>query len=55
MLFNGHIVDDNVNHPPHYTKGDIECIDGIKASMSHNEYLGYLKGAVMKYLLRYHL
>lgn len=44
---------DNVNHPPHYTKGDIECIDGIKASMSHNEYLGYLKGAVMKYLWRY--
>ena len=52
-VFDGTLAEDNVNHPPHYTKGDIECIDGIKASMSNAEYLGYLKGAVMKYLWRY--
>lgn len=23
---------DNVNHPSHYTQGDIECIDAIKAA-----------------------
>lgn len=23
---------DNVNHPPHYTQGGIECIDAIKAA-----------------------
>ncbi|HGN2348979.1 TPA: DUF3310 domain-containing protein [Proteus mirabilis] len=25
---------DNVNNPPHYASGDIECIDAIKASMT---------------------
>lgn len=23
---------DNINHPSHYTQGDIECIDAIKAA-----------------------
>lgn len=46
---------DNVNHPSHYTKGGIECIDAIKASMSCHEYHGYLKGNVIKYLWRYRL
>lgn len=44
---------DNVNHPAHYTKGDIECIDAIKASMSPEAFAGYLKGNVLKYLWRY--
>lgn len=38
--------------PSHY-KGEIECIEAIKASMSRNEFKGYLKGNVMKYLWRY--
>ena len=38
--------------PKHY-KGEIECIAAIKASMSHQQYLGYLKGNAMKYLWRY--
>jgi hypothetical protein len=38
--------------PDHY-KGEIECIQAIKASMSHQQYLGYLKGNAMKYLWRY--
>ena len=38
--------------PDHY-KGEIECIAAIKASMSHQQYLGYLKGNAMKYLWRY--
>ena len=46
-------TNDNVNHPSHYTMGDIECIDAIKASMSFNEFCGYLKGNAMKYLWRY--
>lgn len=44
---------DNVNHPPHYTQGGIECIEAIKASMSHDAFIGYLKGNVLKYLWRY--
>lgn len=44
---------DNVNHPSHYTTGDIECIDAIEASMSEQEFKGYLKGNCIKYLWRY--
>jgi len=46
---------DNVNHPSHYTSGDIECIDAIEASMDQKSFCGYLKGNVMKYLWRYEL
>jgi len=44
---------DSVNHPDHYTVGDIECIDAIKASMSEEAFRGYLKGTSMKYIWRY--
>ena len=45
--------DDVVNKPPHYNKGSIECINAIEASMSKEEFAGYLKGNVVKYLWRY--
>lgn len=44
---------DMVNHPPHYTQGEIECIDAIEASMTPEEFAGYLKGTVIKYMWRY--
>ncbi len=44
---------DPVNHPSHYTSGEIECIDAIKASMSKEAFCGFLKGSVQKYLWRY--
>ena len=44
---------DPVNHPSHYTSGEIECIDAIKASMSKEAFCGFLKGNVQKYLWRY--
>ena len=44
---------DNVQHPTHYTAGGIECIQAIKASMSPEEYQGYLKGNLQKYVWRY--
>lgn len=47
------MVDDMVNHPPHYCKGGIECIDAIKASMSPEAFSGYCKGNIMKYIYRY--
>ena len=46
---------DAVNHPQHYTSGNIECIEAIKASMSAEEFAGYLKGNAMKYIWRYRL
>ena len=42
-----------VNHPPHYTFGAVECIEAIEASMSPEEYVGYLKGQVLKYIWRF--
>lgn len=38
--------------PEHY-KGEIECVDAIRASMTPEAFRGYLKGNVMKYLWRY--
>lgn len=45
---------DDVNSPAHY-QGDhgIECIQAISAQMSDEEYLGYLRGNVVKYVWRY--
>ena len=45
---------DPVNKPLHYTNnGSIECIDAIKASMSFEQFEGWLRGNVFKYLWRY--
>lgn len=44
---------DNVNHPGHYTQGGIECIKAIEASMTSEEFQGYCKGNVMKYVWRF--
>lgn len=44
-----------VNHPSHYTEGAVECIDAIESSMSKDEFLGYLKGNIIKYIWRYRL
>lgn len=43
----------NINHPDHYTAGSIECIEAIKAQMTHEEFIGYLRGNIVKYLWRY--
>ena len=43
-------MEDKIN--PDYYKGDIECIDAIKASMSLEGFKGYLKGNIMKYTWR---
>ena len=44
---------DPVNHPSHYTTGTVECIDAIRASMTEEEFRGFLKGQVIKYVWRY--
>ena len=44
---------DSVNQPAHYNNGKVECIDGIEASMSPDEFKGYLKGNLLKYVWRY--
>lgn len=46
------VLVDNVNHPSHYTDGGIECIEAIEAQLTPEEYRGYLKGNVAKYVWR---
>ena len=44
---------DNVEHPSHYCRGGIECIDAIEASLGKNEFTGFLRGNIIKYIWRY--
>ena len=44
---------DNVNHPAHYGQGKIECIEYIEDFLSHDEFVGYLRGNIAKYLHRW--
>ena len=44
---------DVVQRPAHYNAGDIECIDGIKAMLTEQEFIGYLGGNSLKYRWRY--
>jgi len=43
---------DEVNSPNHYTKGEVECIEAIRAALTPEEFEGYLKGNVFKYIWR---
>lgn len=43
---------DVVNRPEHYNSGSMECIDAIKGMLTHDEYIGYLRGNALKYQWR---
>jgi len=45
-------ISDPVNRPDHYTVGGHEAIAIIRAKLTPEEYRGYLKGNMMKYLMR---
>ena len=46
-------MSDKVNHPNHYKlENGNEVIDVIKMALTSEEYRGYLKGNMLKYLLR---
>lgn len=42
----------SVNHPQHYQSSTIECIEAIQAQMTPEEFRGFLKGNVLKYMWR---
>ena len=44
---------DNVHSPSHYMHGKKETIDVIRDAMEGDEYHGYLKGNILKYVARY--
>lgn len=43
---------DMVNHPNHYTSGKIEVIKIMEDQLNPEEYRGYIKGQVIKYITR---
>ena len=43
---------DMVNRPLHYTSGTVECIDAIESALTPEEFRGYCKGNVIKYVFR---
>ena len=47
------MMSDTVNHPAHYTSGDVECIDAIRSSMTADGFCDYCKGNIIKYIWRW--
>lgn len=43
---------DMIAHPPHYTQGDIECIDAMASALGKEGMIAYLRGACFKYTWR---
>lgn len=46
------MINDLVNHPPHYNSGNIETFDFIKDQLTAEEFRGYIKGNALKYISR---
>jgi hypothetical protein len=43
---------EEVNSPPHYTTGDIECIEAIESFLGPSGFRSYCLGQVIKYVWR---
>ena len=43
---------DPVERPKHYNQGGVECLDGIEAALTPEEFKGYCKGNIIKYVWR---
>jgi hypothetical protein len=41
-----------VDHPPYYTQGKVECIDAIEAALGPQQFIGFLRGQVLRYTWR---
>jgi hypothetical protein len=41
-----------VEHPAHYTQGEVECIDALKSALGPEGFKAYCRGACLKYLWR---
>lgn len=42
----------NVDHPDHYNSGSIETIDYLESVLTEEEFRGFCKGNVLKYVSR---
>jgi hypothetical protein len=45
-------MSDMINHPKHYIVNGLEAIDVIRSRLTDEEFIGYLKGNILKYDLR---
>lgn len=52
VIENNEDNNDAVNHPSHYTSGKFETIDILKDKLSPEEFKGFCKGNVLKYVIR---
>ena len=43
---------DPVNNPAHYTQGDIQCDDAIRAMLGPEGYSAYVRGTMLAYMWR---
>ena len=41
-----------VSQPDHYTRGDIETIDAIRAALGPEGFINFLRGQIIKYVWR---
>ena len=39
--------------PSHYQQGEVECIDALRSALNKEEFEGYCRGAVIKYVWRF--
>ncbi len=44
---------DEINAPPHYNTGEIECIDAIQSALGPSGFRAYCTGNVLKYIWRH--
>jgi hypothetical protein len=44
---------EKVNSPAHYNSGTVECIDAIESMLTKEEFIGFLRGNILKYQWRY--
>ena len=44
---------DTVHAPNHYQGDKMECIDAMATMLSHDEFRGFLRGNIFKYMWRY--
>jgi predicted transcriptional regulator len=44
---------ETVNSPAHYNSGYVECIDAIESMLTKEEFIGFLRGNILKYQWRY--
>lgn len=43
---------DVIDKPSHYTQGPVECVDAMQSAATHDEFVGFLKLQVFKYIWR---